>query len=129
MLSLAITPLRRATKWNQLIALRRPLGLSGFTSPASTSLCTWVWTDPSICKARSKSFSSPLSANRIARHSAHGTLAITSTDSMVRRLGAKRWKQLHRLAYVAVAAGALHYYLLVKAEFGNRSRPRGSSWD
>src|SRR5260370_29028946 len=29
-ISLAITPLRRATKWNQLIALRRPLGLSGF---------------------------------------------------------------------------------------------------
>ena len=35
---------------------------------------------------------------------------------MVRRLGAKRWKLLHRAAYVAVAAGVIHYYLLVKSD-------------
>jgi ferredoxin-NADP reductase len=35
---------------------------------------------------------------------------------MIQRLGPKRWKLLHRLAYVAAAAGALHYYMLVKAD-------------
>jgi ferredoxin-NADP reductase len=43
-------------------------------------------------------------------------LAITSTNGMVQRLGPKRWKMLHRSAYIAAAAGALHYYMLVKAD-------------
>ena len=32
-------------------------------------------------------------------------LAITSTDRMVMRLGARRWKALHRLTYLIVPAG------------------------
>src|SRR5262249_55014193 len=43
-------------------------------------------------------------------------LAITSTNKMVKRLGGKRWNRLHKLAYVAVISGLLHYYLLVKAD-------------
>ena len=43
-------------------------------------------------------------------------LAVTSTNNMIRRLGTKRWKWLHRSAYVAACAGVLHYYLLVKAD-------------
>jgi sulfoxide reductase heme-binding subunit YedZ len=43
-------------------------------------------------------------------------LAITSTDKMIKRLGGKRWQKLHRLTYVAAAAGVLHYYLLVKSD-------------
>jgi sulfoxide reductase heme-binding subunit YedZ len=37
-------------------------------------------------------------------------LAITSTNSMVRRLGAAKWKRLHQLAYVSAIAGVVHYY-------------------
>jgi DMSO/TMAO reductase YedYZ heme-binding membrane subunit len=43
-------------------------------------------------------------------------LAATSTNSMIKRLGSARWKALHRLAYLAAAAGAVHYYMLVKAD-------------
>jgi ferredoxin-NADP reductase len=43
-------------------------------------------------------------------------LAATSTDSAVRRLGAKRWKKLHRLVYVVGALGCIHYFMLVKAD-------------
>jgi ferredoxin-NADP reductase/DMSO/TMAO reductase YedYZ heme-binding membrane subunit len=43
-------------------------------------------------------------------------LAVTSTNRMIRRLGPNRWKLLHRLAYFAAIAGALHFYLLVKAD-------------
>ena len=66
-------------------------------------------------------------------------LAITSTRGWQRRLG-RRWVLLHRLAYVAVALGLLHYIWLVKADLvaplahaavaalllGLRWRPRGS---
>ena len=44
-------------------------------------------------------------------------LAASSTNGMIRRLGGKRWKLLHRATYLAAIAGAVHYYMLVKADF------------
>jgi len=43
-------------------------------------------------------------------------LAATSTNAAVRRLGYARWKQLHRLAYVAPAFGVLHFIWRVKRD-------------
>jgi ferredoxin-NADP reductase len=43
-------------------------------------------------------------------------LAVTSTNVMVKRLGAKRWHALHRLTYVAAICGVIHYYMQVKAD-------------
>jgi DMSO/TMAO reductase YedYZ heme-binding membrane subunit len=35
-------------------------------------------------------------------------LAVTSTDGMIRRIGAKGWKNLHRLVYLATALAIVH---------------------
>lgn len=43
-------------------------------------------------------------------------LAVTSTDAWVRRLGFKRWKRLHRLAYLAAGLGVVHFLWRVKAD-------------
>ena len=43
-------------------------------------------------------------------------LAVTSTNNMVRRLGGKRWKMLHRLVYVIAIAGVVHFWWLVKKD-------------
>jgi len=43
-------------------------------------------------------------------------LAVTSTDRMVRRLGAKRWLALHQLVYVIAPLGVLHFWWMVKAD-------------
>jgi len=43
-------------------------------------------------------------------------LAVTSTNKMVKRLGFPRWKRLHRLSYVAAAAGVVHFVWRVKAD-------------
>jgi sulfoxide reductase heme-binding subunit YedZ len=43
-------------------------------------------------------------------------LAATSTVGMIRRLGGKRWNQLHRLVYATACLGVLHYWWLVKAD-------------
>jgi len=37
-------------------------------------------------------------------------LALTSTNGMVRRLGGKRWQWLHRLMYLIVPLGVLHFW-------------------
>ncbi len=54
-----------------------------------------------------------------------GVLALTSNNWSVRQLGAKRWKLLHRLAYVAAAiliyhqtiAGKGHWYIAAGFSF------------
>jgi sulfoxide reductase heme-binding subunit YedZ len=43
-------------------------------------------------------------------------LAATSTNWAVKRLGYLRWKQLHRLAYVAPALAVLHFVWRVKRD-------------
>jgi sulfoxide reductase heme-binding subunit YedZ len=43
-------------------------------------------------------------------------LAITSTNRMVQRLGAKRWLALHRLIYVIAPLGVLHFWWMVKRD-------------
>jgi sulfoxide reductase heme-binding subunit YedZ len=42
-------------------------------------------------------------------------LAVTSNNAMIRRLGARAWQRLHRLVYVATAAAAIHFVMLVKS--------------
>ena len=41
-------------------------------------------------------------------------LAVTSNNISIRLLG-RRWKILHKLVYIVIFAGALHYLLLVKS--------------
>jgi sulfoxide reductase heme-binding subunit YedZ len=43
-------------------------------------------------------------------------LALTSTNAMIRRLGAKRWQQLHRLVYLIGIGGVVHFLWLVKSD-------------
>ena len=37
-------------------------------------------------------------------------LALTSTNGMIKRLGAKNWQWLHRLIYVIAPLGILHFW-------------------
>ncbi len=116
-LTLVITPLRRLTGANWLIAARRNLGVLGFAYIAAHFLIFFLFD-------RAGDVGSTLTeiVERVYLWFGTGALvimiplAITSTDGMVTRLGAKRWKRLHRLAYVAVLGGVIHYYLLVKAD-------------
>ena len=44
-----------------------------------------------------------------------GTLAATSNDGMVRRLG-RRWQRLHRLVYVIAVLAIIHFFMQSKAD-------------
>jgi sulfoxide reductase heme-binding subunit YedZ len=43
-------------------------------------------------------------------------LVLTSNNRMVKKLGGKRWKQLHQLTYFIAIASCVHFYMLVKAD-------------
>jgi ferredoxin-NADP reductase/DMSO/TMAO reductase YedYZ heme-binding membrane subunit len=115
--SLAITPLRLLTGWNVLIAFRRRLGVYSFVYIAAHFVTYFAFD-------RAASVSDTLHEILMRRYLQVGIaglivltpLALTSTDAMVSRLGARRWKRLHRGAYVAAVLGVLHYAMLVKSD-------------
>jgi methionine sulfoxide reductase heme-binding subunit len=114
--SLAITPLRRITGWNELIKLRRMIGLFAFFY-AFLHFCTYVVLDhffdfPAIGKDVVKRPYVTVGFTALVILTA---LAATSTAGMIRRLG-KRWQQLHYLVYAAAIAGVLHFLWLVKSD-------------
>ena len=120
-LSLAITPIRRITKWNILISARRNLGVYGFFYILTHFLIFFWWDrDGDIADTFSEIIDRPYLWYGFGALLLMLPLALTSTDGMVTRLGPKRWKALHRLSYVAVLGGVIHFYLLVKAD---TSRP------
>ena len=117
LISLAVTPLRRTTGLNWLTRFRRMLGLFAFFY-GSLHLMTYVAFDrffhlktiPGDVARR------PFIAIGMTAFFLMVPLAITSTDKMVKRLGGKRWRSLHRLVYLSGIFGVLHYYMLVKSD-------------
>jgi DMSO/TMAO reductase YedYZ heme-binding membrane subunit len=116
-LTMAVTPVRKITGLNWLVQFRRMLGLYAFFYGCLHFLCFFSLD-------RGFSISSTLSEMVKRKYLIVGStallimlpLAITSTNGMIKRLGGKRWRALHRLAYVAAIAGVIHYYMQVKAD-------------
>jgi sulfoxide reductase heme-binding subunit YedZ len=117
MLTLAVTPLRKLTGYALIAQFRRILGLYAFFY-GCLHLLTYIWFDKLFALEAivSDTFSRPFIFVGMASFLLMIPLAITSTNKMVKRIGGKRWKRLHRATYAVAAGGVLHYYLLVKAD-------------
>ena len=116
MISLAVTPLRRLTRWNEIIKLRRMLGLFAFFY-ASLHLLTWIvlvsfFDVPTMLVDISMR---PFITIGMATFLILLALAVTSNRAAIRRLG-RRWQQLHRLVYLAAVGAVIHFWWLVKAD-------------
>jgi len=111
LVTLSITPLRWLTGWNWLLRLRRMLGLFAFFY-AVLHVTAFVWLDhwfewadivADVAKRPYLTFGFVAFVLMLP-------LAATSTNAMVRRLGARRWQRLHRLVYAIGVLGVLHYW-------------------
>jgi len=120
LITLTATPLKRLSGWNWLIRLRRMLGLFAFFY-GSMHFLTYLVLDQffdwdailkDIVKRPYITVGFPSFVLMIP-------LAITSTDAMIRRLGGKRWRLLHRLVYLCAIGGVVHYWWLVKKDLTN----------
>ena len=117
LITLAVTPARWLTGWNEIVRLRRMLGLFAFFY-GSLHLLTYLWLDQffdwsAILKDVAKR---PFITAGFSAYVLLVPLAITSTAGMIRRLGGRTWRRLHRLAYATAALGVVHYWWLVKAD-------------
>jgi sulfoxide reductase heme-binding subunit YedZ len=115
--TLAITPLRKLLHLPQLIRFRRMIGLYAFFY-LCLHFSTWVvidhffawsemWAD--VLKRRFNTVGFTAFVLMIP-------LAITSTAGWIRRLGGRRWQQLHRLIYVIAILGVIHSAWLVQSD-------------
>jgi sulfoxide reductase heme-binding subunit YedZ len=116
-LSLTVTPLRLISGWNFLSHFRRTLGLYAFFY-GTLHLSTYFVFDRSLSIGGTIDdvVNRPFILIGMAGLLMMLPLAATSTNGMIKRLGAARWKRLHQLAYLAAIAGVTHYYILVKAD-------------
>ncbi|MGD2139730.1 MAG: protein-methionine-sulfoxide reductase heme-binding subunit MsrQ [Burkholderiales bacterium] len=117
MITLSVTPLRRLLNLPWLLRLRRMLGLYAFFY-ACLHFLTWLVLDQffdwnAIVKDVIKR---PYITVGFSAFVLLLPLAVTSTNAMVRRLGAKRWQLLHRLVYVIATLGVVHFLWLVKKD-------------
>lgn len=116
-LSLAVTPASRISGWSWLGQFRRMLGLLAFFHAALHFLIFFALDrEASVGDTASEILKRPYLMVGTVGLVLMAPLAATSTNGMIKRLGGKRWKALHRLAYVAATAGVVHYYMLVKAD-------------
>jgi sulfoxide reductase heme-binding subunit YedZ len=117
LITLSVSPLRKLLRLPWLIRFRRMLGLFAFFY-GTLHLMTYVWLDKffnvhemlhDIAKRRFITAGMTAWALMLP-------LALTSTTGWIRRLGGKRWQNLHRLIYFSALAGVVHFIWLVKAD-------------
>ena len=116
-LTLSITPLRWLLGWNWLQRYRRMFGLFAFFY-ACIHLSTYFSLDLEFYWAEITEdiLERPYITIGMTAFLMLVPLAATSTKGMIRRLG-KRWVKLHRLIYVIVVLGTIHFWMSVKADF------------
>ncbi len=114
--TLAVTPVRRIARYGNLIDVRRMLGVGSFCYIAAH--LSLFFTDHGF------------SLTKVAHEISHrwylivggtawlglATLAATSTDGMVKRLGGLRWRRLHQIIYGIALLALIHYFQQTKAD-------------
>jgi sulfoxide reductase heme-binding subunit YedZ len=115
-ISLTITPIRRLTGYNEIIKLRRMLGLFAFFY-GTLHMLTWVvfihYFDTKFMIQ--DVIERPFITVGMTVFLILFVLTLTSNRFAIRKLG-RKWQTLHRLVYVAVIGGVIHFWQLVKAD-------------
>jgi sulfoxide reductase heme-binding subunit YedZ len=115
LITLTISPLRRITRYGQLLDIRRMLGVGAFCYALHISLYV-LDQQFDLVKVASEIVKRIYLVIGFVALSGLTVLAITSTDGMVRRLGGMRWARLHQIVYVIAFLALIHYFQQTKAD-------------
>jgi len=116
MMALAVTPLRRIGRFNQLADVRRMIGVGAFAYAACHILLFIADQMFDLWKVASEIALRLYLTIGFTALIGLTALAITSTDGMVRRLGGKRWQRLHNAIYGIGLLALIHYFQQTKAD-------------
>src|SRR5437016_1824795 len=115
-MSLAVSPARRLFAAPKLINMRRTLGVTAFCY--AVAHLTLYFADQKFV------FTKIVSEIALRIYLTIGfvaligltALAATSTDAMIRRLGAARWNMLHNIVYPIALLGIIHFMMQTKLD-------------
>ena len=114
--AIAMTPIARLAGAAKLFGIRRTLGLAGF---AYSVLHVALWAADLGFDPATMAFEAmvrPYLTIGLAAFLGLSAMAATSTDGMVARLGAERWKRLHGLVHPIVVLALVHLTLQSKLD-------------
>jgi sulfoxide reductase heme-binding subunit YedZ len=115
-LTLAVTPFRRIFRYGNLIDIRRMLGVGAFCYIAAHLTLFFADQSYDVGKAVHEITHRVYLIIGATAWLGLATLAATSTDGMVRRLGALRWRRLHQIIYGIALFALVHYFQQTKAD-------------
>jgi sulfoxide reductase heme-binding subunit YedZ len=115
-LALAVTPLRHILQWSRLLSVRRMVGIAAFAY-AVAHLGLYIADEAfDLAKVASEIALRIYLTIGFAALLGLAALAATSTDGMIRRLGARRWQLLHRLVHPIALLAVVHYCMQSKLD-------------
>lgn len=117
LITLAVTPLRKLTGAHWLIRLRRMLGLFCFFY-ALLHWTSYIWLDQFFDwgEIARDILKRPFITMGMIAFLLLVPLAVTSNNYAIRRLGGKRWQELHRTVYAIGILAVFHYLWMVKLD-------------
>ena len=113
-LSLAITPLRYATRLNRLVLVRRMLGLTGLFYTLAHLAIYLVDRQFDVVWILFDIFGRIYISTGVVAAVILVAMGITSNDRGIARLGSSGWNRLHAWIYPAGFLSLLHIFLLVR---------------
>jgi len=117
--SLAATPARRLFAAAKLINMRRTLGVTAFCYALLHLTLYVVEQKYDLAKVVSEIVLRIYLTIGFVALTGLIALAVTSTDGMIRRLGAPRWSRLHRIVYAIAVLGIIHFLMQTKLDISD----------
>jgi len=117
LVALAITPLRRSGRFSGLIDVRRMIGVGAFVY-ATLHILLYIADERfDLVKVALEIVKRLYLTIGLVAWFGLLVLAVTSNDTMVKRLGAMRWRRLHQASYVIGFLALIHFFQQTKADF------------
>jgi sulfoxide reductase heme-binding subunit YedZ len=117
LVALAITPLRRSGRFGGLLEVRRMIGVGAFIY-ATLHIFLYIADERfDLVKVGLEIVKRLYLTVGFVAWLGLLALAVTSNDTMVKRLGALRWRRLHQVTYAVTFLSLFHFFQQTKADF------------
>ncbi|MET0867408.1 MAG: ferric reductase-like transmembrane domain-containing protein [Pseudorhodoplanes sp.] len=117
LVALAITPIRRSGRFGGLLEVRRLIGVGAFVY-ATAHIALYITDEKfDLIKVALEIVKRLYLTIGLISWLGLLALAITSNDTMVKKLGAARWRRLHQITYFVGFLSLIHFFQQTKADF------------
>ncbi len=115
LVTLLVTPVRDITGWAPIILIRRRIGMAAFFY-AALHILAYLWLDKmwSLAALWEDVLLRQYITFGMASFALLIPLALTSTNTAIRKLGRQTWQRIHYLIYPLAILAVLHHYFMVK---------------